>query len=270
MGGSKSSSGADEGERRIAKDGKAYTRAEFIQHYRADADREWQNANTEEKRVAKEGKAYTREEFRTFSGSTSESQWEDARPAASSGASGSDGVTISGNVVQTCTTQFVGCLRVSYRKSGATQVSHMAAAGLEPRLTKAWTAPSSWMCSSSSSSSRVDLFSEGRVSADGLIDAQESANTAGTWAIRVVCFILVIVGVYAFLQPIQAIADMIDRTLDLFKFIPAFAVMSISWLFMRPLLGIPAVILCALIFGFTVNAMRAYANEGKEKRLKNA
>jgi hypothetical protein len=249
---------------RVARDGNSYTRGEFIEHYGYEkGNREWEAA----------------ENTPVGRGSS---------------------VQVYGNTAKTCHGDVIGCLKISYTKSSSTHVSLMAAAGYYTGETKAWPSPASWMCPSSASASQVDLFSEKKVSANRLVDDAQFANSASTWVIRLVCFVLVIVGVYSFLQPIQYIADTIDHFLDWFKFIPilgwlldflgnvvsgaarlvifcisvgigapsALTVMSIAWLIMRPLFGIPMVILCAACIGMTVKAMVGYADVGRGKRQK--
>eukprot|EP00930_Biecheleria_cincta_P014149 TRINITY_DN1228_c0_g1_i1.p1 TRINITY_DN1228_c0_g1~~TRINITY_DN1228_c0_g1_i1.p1 ORF type:complete len:312 (+),score=87.22 TRINITY_DN1228_c0_g1_i1:85-1020(+) len=66
--------------KRYAKDGKAYTLAEFQQYYGKDYFLEWLAAPAE-KRVANDYKAYTASEFRMFFGSSWESKFIAGLPA---------------------------------------------------------------------------------------------------------------------------------------------------------------------------------------------
>jgi hypothetical protein len=249
------------------------------------------------KRLARDGQAYTRREFIEYYGEEQGVKaWETARPE------GGGKAKVGLNTVQTCVQPEVGCLKLAYFKSSIRHISHMAKLDAWLSLTKPWRAPSSWMCSSSSGSNSVDLFEEYAVSADELVDSAQSSNTAMTWLFRLCGFIAVVVGVYCFLQPIQAVADMVDKFLDWFKFIPilgwgldflgdvvsgavgfaivlisfgigapsAIAVLSVSWLVMRPVIGVPMLLGSFMFFAWTVKQMLNYAVIGKTKRQKQA
>merc|ERR1711933_252184 len=91
--------------------------------------------------------------------------------------------------------------------------------------TRAWSAPSSWMCSSKGNSNRVDLFEPGSRNADELLEAAQNTNTVMTWLVRVLGFLAAFVGMRSFFAPVEALAAAIDSVLDLFRCIPV-----VGWL----------------------------------------
>eukprot|EP00930_Biecheleria_cincta_P002891 TRINITY_DN10385_c0_g2_i1.p1 TRINITY_DN10385_c0_g2~~TRINITY_DN10385_c0_g2_i1.p1 ORF type:complete len:517 (-),score=89.49 TRINITY_DN10385_c0_g2_i1:58-1608(-) len=257
----------------------------------------------QERRVAKDGTPYTYTEFLDYYGNDrGSSEWQVARPAASQG-SASGGIV--GNSFHTCTGGFedVGCLRISYFRSSATHLSHLArvsgrAAGLTK--TRPWTAPKSWMCSSGSSS-QVDLFAASVRTAEELVESAEASNAASTWALRILGMVLAVVGVMMFLNPLQAVANLVDEFFDWFRFIPilgwlldtlgdaiagavgcaifavslgiglpsSILVLSITWCVMRPLLGIPMFLGSAAAICYSVRGLFQMAKNGKERRQKD-
>lgn len=257
----------------------------------------------QERRVAKDGTPYTLGEFIDYYGDNQgRKEWQAARPAGSQGSS-SGGIV--GNSFHTCAggNEEVGCLRISYSRSSATHISHIArtsgrAGGVAK--TRAWTAPKSWMCSGGSSS-QVDLFAAGVSTADELVESAEATNAASTWALRILGVILAVVGVMMFLNPLQAIANLVDEFFDWFRFIPVLGwlldtlgdaiagavgcaifavslgiglpssvlVLSITWCVMRPLLGIPMFLGSAAAICYSVRGLFQMAKTGKEKRQNN-
>jgi hypothetical protein len=191
----------------------------------------------------------------------------------------------------------LGCIKVKYERSGSTEVSYLGRMQ-DDGTTRAWSAPSSWMCSSKGRSSRVDLFAQGSRDAGHLLESAESDNTLWTWVIRVLGFILAYVGIRSFFAPVEALVGAIDSGLDWFSFIPivgrlldflgnvlrgavgcaisliAFGlsvpscvmVVSIMWAIMRPLIAVPLLVLSCVGLYFTIMAMQSYAKEGQQKK----
>lgn len=257
----------------------------------------------QERRVAKDGTPYTYREFIDYYGDeTARREWQAARPADSQGSS-SGGIV--GNSFHTCAGGYeeVGCLRISYSRSSATHISHIArssgrASGVAK--TRAWTAPKSWMCSSGSSS-QVDLFAAGVSTPEELVESAEASNAASTWALRILGVILAVAGVMMFLNPLQAVANLVDEFFDWFRFIPVLGwlldtlgdaiagavgcaifavslgiglpssilVLSITWCVMRPLLGIPMFLGSAAAICYSVRGLFQMAKNGKERRQNN-
>lgn len=252
------------------------------------------------RRIARDGQQYTRQEFSDYYGQERGlDMWDEAREGES-GHSGQE-ARVQGNLVQTCASQ-IGCLKISYYRSDAAHVSHLAAFDSHEGETYAWTAPASFLCSTRGSSNQVDLFREGRMSAEELVSSAEDSNTTMTWLLRLLCMCLAAAGVGCFLQPLQTLANYVDQCLDWFQAIPllgplldflgdmvagavsmtiviisfgvavpcTMAVIAIFWMLMRPLVAIPLLVACYAIMRSTIRLMRAYSNEGHGKRGKKA
>lgn len=104
------------------------------------------------------------------------------------------------------------------------------------------------------------LLSYGTVTADAMFTAAKTANTALTWVLRFVGFVLLFAGVRSLLRPFEVAADfipmlgnLVGRGLGLASFLvaapTALVTIAIGWIFYRPLLGIA---LLALAVGATV------------------
>ena len=62
--------------RRVAGNGRSYTRSELHEYFKDAAERHWANAS--EVRLANDGRLYTRSEFRDFYGDEEERHWTNA------------------------------------------------------------------------------------------------------------------------------------------------------------------------------------------------
>lgn len=102
--------------------------------------------------------------------------------------------------------------------------------------------------------SNILLVQEGIVSADAMFKAAEAANRAMTWILRVVGFILMFFGLLMVFKPIAVFGDviplvgtMVGAGLGIFCFLIAFGLsivtIAVSWIFVRPLLGIGLLVL---------------------------
>jgi len=263
----------------------------------------------EERRIAEDGKPYTWYEFVDYYGrGAAERQWRNAERDASPTRRASAAASVSGNIVESCPgRETAGCLRISYFQSSAKSVSHMAKVAkrtssdeTSSQKTQAWVAPATWMCSSSSSNARVDIFSEGEQDANEMLDDAQKSNQVKTWAMRAAGIFLAVIGVGCFLQPIQTVANLVDQFFDWFRFIPilgplldffgdvvagavgcaiwmialgigipcSVTVLAMTWCVMRPLLGVPMLVGCAAVLYLTVQAMIGYAKAGRSRRQK--
>jgi len=126
----------------------------------------------------------------------------------------------------------LGCTKVKYARSGTTAVSYLGRVVQGDGTTRAWSAPSSWMCSSKGSGNRVDLFAQGSRDAEHLLESAQNDNNVMTWGIRVLGFLAAYAGMRSFFAPVEALVAAIDsgldpsckrflfNRLDLFRFIP--------------------------------------------------
>lgn len=290
-----------EPERRVARDGQSYSYGEFESFYgRPRGGQEWaiaQVAPEPERRVAADGASYTWDEFIAYYGADrGPAAWEKTRrvPGVSGGQA-----TVLVNELYTCPpgAPMIGCLKVSYRQSSATHVSLISAFGPGAQ-TRPWRAPPSWMCGGN----EVDMFFMGSIDPENLLDQEVLANSYAIWLQRVIWLFLAILGVKLFLGPIPAITEFASEVLDLFSAVPiigrlpvflgdavvgavglsvmaisfgvggssVLAVLGLSWCAVRPKYGVPLLLLCALVFGFTVHKMVQYSRTGQAKRMKVA
>mmetsp|Transcript_96155 Transcript_96155/g.229035 ORF Transcript_96155/g.229035 Transcript_96155/m.229035 type:complete len:507 (+) Transcript_96155:19-1539(+) len=248
-----------------------------------------------ERRVAKDGSAYTWSDFLEYYGDRAEREWRQADKVAS------EDIAIEGNTARTCSgVEEIGCMRISYFKSSATEASHIGelrSARGRKLATRPWMAPPSWLCSGGSYN-EVDLFAEGLLSDQELISDAESENMSSTWLLRAVGICLCIGGVVMFLNPLQTLANLVDQFFSWFRSIPvlgwlldtlgdavalavgcaifgvsvgiglpsALIVMSISWCAVRPLLGIPMLLACVAALCMALKSLFRMAEKGKGKR----
>jgi hypothetical protein len=114
----------------------------------------------------------------------------------------------------------------------------------------------------------------GTVSADSMIASEKRGNSALTWALRLIGLILVCAGIYSIFNIIPTLfkvlpplASIVGAGVGLVCFIGGLAwslvVVSIAWLFYRPLIGVP--LLAAAIAGIWFLGKRA-----KEKKAAKA
>lgn len=249
------------------------------------------------KRMAQDGQEYTRGEFIDYYGQKiGEEKWENARESRASQGGGL--AQVSGSMVYTCSpgSPELGCVRVGFKKSSATRVSFLGS--LAGTATSSWTAPASWMCSSKSTSNKVELFAAKANTAYELVDAAESSNVTMTWILRLVGITMAVMGIRWFFSPIATLASLVDQFFDWFKFIPlagsmldflgdvvsgavgmalmaisvgiglpsALTVLSLTWCVMRPWIGIPMLVTCGCSLVYTYKRMSEYAQAGKEAK----
>jgi hypothetical protein len=110
----------------------------------------------------------------------------------------------------------------------------------------------------------IDLLENGTVSAERMFEIAQRENAVLTWILRGVGFFLMFVGFSMFLRPLSVIADVVPlfgsivgAGTGLIAFLVAFAgsflTIAVGWVFYRPLVGIPLLIvgIGALAFAFT-------------------
>jgi hypothetical protein len=194
-----------------------------------------------------------------------------------------------------------GCLKLTFRKSTAIGVS--AVGKLKSNMfgygeIEAWSAPGAWMCPPGY---MVDIFMPMEMSARSLMAYASTANTWQAWFLRFLGVFLACIGVKMFFYPLEVAAAKGTKVINaLVKSLPGigsclgqvssflgnmltaavgmavnflvigialpccFLVMSVMYAIMRPWLGIPMLLCCIFLLGFTVNKMVAYAKEGRK------
>jgi Transmembrane protein 43 len=132
----------------------------------------------------------------------------------------------------------VGDYRITFTKVGESDITLVAkqtGASFEPYRAKA--------------GSTVDLQRKGIASADEMFTSAQQANTAMTWVLRGVGFLLMAMGIGMILKPLAILAsvlpilgDIVGAGTGIIAFLLAgvmsFITIAIAWIFYRPLLGI--------------------------------
>jgi len=255
------------------------------------------------RRTARDGQQYTRQEFTEYYGQEKGLDMWDEAGQTETRQGGGEEARVKGHMVQTCASPEMGCLRISYYRSDGSHASHIATLK-RGRVgeTRPWEAPGSWLCSSKGTSNQVDLFQEGSMSAATVITMAEDNNSMMTWLLRAACMLGAACGFMCFLQPIQAVANMVDSFLDYFQGLPllgsvldflgdvvsgaactlivvisfgvavpsTLAVIGLMWMVMKPMQAVPLLAVCYALFKATVNLMQAHRAEGHAKRGSNA
>lgn len=151
----------------------------------------------------------------------------------------------------------VGDLRVSHEAALPGTVSVIAkqsADSFEPFVAKA--------------GGTIELLETGTVSAEAMFAAEHSANKFMTWILRLVGFILMLVGFSLLFRPLSVLADVVPFIgnivgagtgfVALLLSLPlSLLVISVAWIFYRPLIGIPLVIAAAAGFVFLIRTLMA-------------
>lgn len=193
----------------------------------------------------------------------------------------------------------IGCMRIKYLASDAKHISLLAKLNGDG-TSRGWRAPSSWICPRSSSHGVVYYFAPKASNSDDVIEEMLKGNASMTFWIRILGILLAWWGVHLFLQPIQAIADIVNDTMNWFSFIPllgwaldflgdvvseavgfvlvivsfgvavptSLLVMSLMWFMMRPLVGIPMLLAGIAGIFLTGKKMVQLAQEGRLKKGK--
>jgi Transmembrane protein 43 len=99
----------------------------------------------------------------------------------------------------------------------------------------------------------------GQVSADEMFAHEEQENTMLTWALRLVGFLLMAIGLYLVFRPVATVADVVPFFGNLLSagagvfaaviaLVLSLITIGIGWLYYRPLLGIGLLAVAALLF----------------------
>ncbi|CAK9009487.1 unnamed protein product [Durusdinium trenchii] len=182
-------------------------------------------------------------------------------------------VDASGTFLVTCQQARLGCIRIQYFKNWDTMVTLISA--VQGGRTLPIDVPASWGCPSS----KYNVLVGGLMSKMDLTQMLESANTTGTWTMRVIGLLFAWWAVYCCFQPISSAIDVVG---DCVRAIPCLGpiledllegmmtcllcvvscgcgcscglfVIGVVWLYMRPLIGGGLLAICAAL------AVGAYA-----------
>ena len=151
----------------------------------------------------------------------------------------------------------IGDLRVSHEAAmpGAVSVIAKQTAGsFEPFVAKA--------------GGTIEMLETGTVSADAMFTAAHQANKFMTWILRLVGFILMLVGFSLLFRPLSVLADVVPFIGNIVGAGTGFVafllslplsllVISVAWIFYRPLIGIPLVIAAIAGFVFLIRTLMA-------------
>lgn len=155
----------------------------------------------------------------------------------------------------------IGDLRVSHEAAlpGAVSVIAKQTAGsFEPFVAKA--------------GGTIEMLETGTVSADAMFTAAHEANKFMTWILRLVGFILMLVGFSLLFRPLSVLADLVPFIGNIVGAGTGFVafllslplsllVISVAWIFFRPLIGIPLVIAAVAGFVFLIRTLMAQKNK---------
>ena len=99
----------------------------------------------------------------------------------------------------------------------------------------------------------------GQVSADDMFKHEEQENTILTWALRLIGFLLMTIGLYLVFRPVATVADVVPFFGNLLSagagifaaviaLVLSLVTIAIGWVYYRPLLGIGLLAVAALLF----------------------
>lgn len=151
----------------------------------------------------------------------------------------------------------IGDLRVSHEAAmpGAVSVIAKQTAGsFEPFVAKA--------------GGTIELLETGTVSAEAMFAAEHQANKFMTWILRLVGFILMLVGFSLLFRPLSVLADVVPFIGNIVEVGTGFValllslplsllVIAVAWIFYRPLIGVPLVIVAIAGFVFLISKLMA-------------
>lgn len=155
----------------------------------------------------------------------------------------------------------IGDLRVSHEAAmpGAVSVIAKQTAGsFEPFVAKA--------------GGTIELLETGKVSAEAMFAAEHQANKFMTWILRLVGFILMLVGFSLLFRPLSVLADVVPFIGNIVEVGTGFVafllslplsllVIAVAWIFYRPLIGVPLVIVAIAGFVFLISKLMAQRNK---------
>jgi len=114
----------------------------------------------------------------------------------------------------------------------------------------------------------IEMLETGTVSADAMFTDAHQANKFMTWILRLVGFILMLVGFSLLFRPLSVLADVVPFIGNIVGAGTGFVafllslplsllVISVAWIFYRPLIGIPLVIAAVAGFVFLIRTLMA-------------
>lgn len=154
----------------------------------------------------------------------------------------------------------IGNMRVSFSSNNPNEPKVTVLGKNSGGKVGSWTAPSSWFCSGDTLS---DLR-EGTLSKEELFKIKKDASAAVTWILRLVGFILAWMSVCCLFGPLEIFADcipcigpylgdMVQAVVCVISCPPACAcslfVIGIVWVGMRPMVGIPMLLVWICVVG---------------------
>jgi hypothetical protein len=133
------------------------------------------------------------------------------------------------------------------------------------------------------SGSTLDMLVVGSKSSQEMFAAEEQTNAATTWILRLVGFVLMAAGIFLVLKPFATFADFLpflgdlaSAAIGLFAILVALPLtlitIALGWVFYRPLIGIPLLLLGLGLIGGTFylvrkgRAARAEERKGDSRR----
>jgi hypothetical protein len=158
----------------------------------------------------------------------------------------------------------IGDLRVSHEVAMPGTVSIIAkqkAGSFEPYIAKA--------------GGTIEMLETGKQSAESMFASAQAANKMLTWVLRVVGFIMMLIGFNMLFRPLSVLADVVPFIGNivgagtgfiafLLSLPLSLLVISVAWIFYRPLIGIPLVV--AAIVGFVL-LFRALMAQKKKRMM---
>lgn len=113
---------------------------------------------------------------------------------------------------------------------------------------------------------KIKLLDTGTVSADAMFAAEHQANKLLTWGLRLFGFVLMFIGFSLLFRPLSVLADVVPFIGDIVGVGTGFVafmlslpisllVIAVAWIFYRPLIGIPLVVLAVGGFVFLISKL---------------
>ena len=151
----------------------------------------------------------------------------------------------------------VGDIRVTHKVALPGEVSVVAAqagTGLEPFTADA--------------GGTIDMLEVGKHSAASMFEAAQQSNTIMTWVLRGVGILLMFIGFSMLFKPLSVLADVVPLfgtivgagtgiIAFLITIVISFFVISVAWIFYRPLIGIPLILVAVAGLAFLIKTLMA-------------
>lgn len=158
----------------------------------------------------------------------------------------------------------IGDLRITYKVVKSDQPVSIVAQQMGSSFTKYQT----------EAGNAIALLDTGKVTADKMFADAQAANTMMTWIVRIAGMAMMFFGIMMVFKPLVVVADvvplvgdMLELGIGLFAGLAAFGLsfltISIAWIFYRPLIGIPLLLLA-------IGGLAAAFVMGKKKKAAKA